>query len=59
MLDWRTYTTANRSRCAAVILPAAVIGQSSCERGLDHVRYDHHRVSLRPSHDGSVQLAAA
>src|ERR1700733_11065865 len=44
---------------AAVILSAAVIGKSSGERGLDHVRHDHHRVPLRPGHDCSVQLAAA
>src|SRR5215472_9941395 len=59
MVDWRTYTTADRSRWAAVILPAAVIGQSSSERGLDHVRHDYHRVPRRLGHDYSVQLTAA
>jgi hypothetical protein len=58
MLDWRTYTTAIRSKCAVVIL-VAVTGQSSGERGLDHVRHDHHRLPFRPGHDCSVQLTTA
>src|SRR5215471_5815086 len=58
IVDWRTYTTASRSRWVAVILLAALIGPSSGERGLDHVRHDHHHVPLR-HHGGSVQLAAA
>ena len=59
MLDWRTYTTAARSRWAAVILAAAVIAESCRERCLDHVGHYHYRVPPHPRHDydRSVQLA--